>query len=417
MSGRKKSTNRSTCILYKGEFGGNRDFLLSPSGRVAFKKPQAPVMSKDPKPSGSDSSEILPKLSKTQQEATEHDFWDLDDDEIAPEPKVPTSKSNSLPAKKVSKSSINSKGPIERQIEIPLLTQPQDSPDGEEDTEASEKPVAKKKTGKKTLGKKIAAKKIAPKKEEKHELGDFEDLDDIPEIKDSDTPEPKELKTDLPRDESMLPEVEANGSEEKKEVPEQSDNTEEPEGEENGEPNSISISSFSKIEKISLLSLAAILLIAGILSIVHFTNRVPTRSIIAEEIDFPVEGKSVTINSARTHWREPVRGEDGDVVRRGTKLIPVLDVSLETKKSAAIRIFFRNNEGEVIGDGITRDVSGKTKISIPATAGFDDIGMHAAYRTGESPSWTVQVYEGPNANASREQFKKVMEMEISTDRR
>lgn len=138
---------------------------------------------------------------------------------------------------------------------------------------------------------------------------------------------------------------------------------------------------------------------------------------MAEEIDFPVAGNRLTITAAETYWREPKGGENADVVRRGTKLIPVLDISVEGKKSAAIRIFFRNDQGEVIGDSITRDISGKTTLSIPATAGFDDIGMHAAYRTSESPSWIVQVYESPNANASREQFKKVLETEISTDRR
>ena len=45
------------------------------------------------------------------------------------------------------------------------------------------------------------------------------------------------------------------------------------------------------------------------------------------------------------------------------------------------------------------------------------MGMHAAYRTGESEPWTVQVFEGPSRNADRKDFSKILETQISTDRR
>lgn len=377
-------------------------------------------MSKDPKPSGSEPSEIVPKLAKTQQEATEHDLWDLDEDNF--EPEAPDPAYSPLPSKKVSKSAIRSKKPVERQIEIPLLTEAQDSPNEDNETPAplEKKPIAKKKT----KSKKVAATKVAPKKEEKHDLGDINDLDDFEEIDDlkvadkdhetkkteANAPEPKpDITKDNPEPKEP---VKTDSSEEKKSLTKK----EQPaKGDEKPKP--FSFTSFSKVEKISLLALVVVLLIAGILSIVHFSNRVPTKSTITEEIDFPVVGSRVTITTAETYWREPKRGDNADVVRRGTKLIPVLKISLETKKSAAIRIFFRNDKGEVIGDAITRIVSGKKELNIPATAGFDDVGMHAAYRTGGSPPWFVQVYEGSNANASREQFKKVLDTEISTDRR
>ena len=147
----------------------------------------------------------------------------------------------------------------------------------------------------------------------------------------------------------------------------------------------------------------------------HFANGVPTRPVITEGLDLPTSGDLVTINSLSTYWREPVTtGEDSDVVRRGTKLIPVVNLGLEGKPSV-IRVFFRNENGIVIGDGITRSVNGPAEIKIAATAGFDDIGMHAAYRTGESPPWIVQVFEAKNPNAPREKFKLLLETEISTD--
>ena len=71
----------------------------------------------------------------------------------------------------------------------------------------------------------------------------------------------------------------------------------------------------------------------------------------------------------------------------------------------------------MIGDGISRDVSGKEELVIAATAGFNDLGMHAAYRTGEKDPWVVQVFEGPDSSADRKDFNKVMETRVSTDLR
>jgi len=175
--------------------------------------------------------------------------------------------------------------------------------------------------------------------------------------------------------------------------------------------------SLTKMERIAISALFAALILAATLAIIHFTNRVPTRSPISEETDFPVSGKLVEVKSAVTYWRKPITtGQNPDVVRRSTALIPVVKLTLQSKP-CAIRVFFRDEEGVVIGDGISRDVSGGQELVIPATAGFDDIGMHAAYRTGENDPWTVQIFEGPSLGADRKDFRKVVEIQISTDRR
>ncbi len=174
------------------------------------------------------------------------------------------------------------------------------------------------------------------------------------------------------------------------------------------------IGSLSKIEKIAISSLCAVLALGAILTLIHFSHRVPTRPLVTEEIDFPVSGKIVEITAASTYWRKPITtGDKADVVRRGTQLIPVLKLSLNSK-SGAIRVFFRNEDGLVVGDGITRSVKGSTEVTVPATAGFDDVGMHTAYRTGDGKRWNVQVFEAPSATSPREEFRKVLETEIST---
>ena len=59
----------------------------------------------------------------------------------------------------------------------------------------------------------------------------------------------------------------------------------------------------------------------------------------------------------------------------------------------------------------------RTPLQIAATAGFEDLGMHAAYRTGQSKPWTIEVLEAPSESAANAEFKKLFEINISTDRR
>ena len=175
-----------------------------------------------------------------------------------------------------------------------------------------------------------------------------------------------------------------------------------------------SIGSLSKIEKIAVFLLCSALLLGAALTLIHFSSRVPTRPLISKKVDFPVSGKIVRITAASTYWRKPITsGDNADVVRRDTQLIPVLKLSLGSK-TGAIRVFFRNEEGSVVGDVITRSVEGDSEITVVATAGFEDLGMHTAYRTGSGKRWHAQVFEAPSATASRDDFTMVLEMEIDT---
>ena len=170
---------------------------------------------------------------------------------------------------------------------------------------------------------------------------------------------------------------------------------------------------FTKIEKIAISALCAIGVVGAIFVLMHFSSTIPTRALIAEKIDFPVFGKIIKIIDANTYWREPLTTDgSGDVVSMESKLIPVLKLNLGSK-SGAIRVFFRNDEGFVVGDGITCTLKGEPELIITATAGFEDEGMHAAYRVGDGKDWIVQVFEGPSATAPVEKFHKVLEMEMS----
>jgi hypothetical protein len=173
--------------------------------------------------------------------------------------------------------------------------------------------------------------------------------------------------------------------------------------------------SLSRLEKISILAIAAILLISSVLSVLHFTKEIEIQPIGAHKLKFPIKGEIFTVSSIQTYWREPItQGENADIVRRGVRLVPVLNLQIEGS-TGAIRILFRDSQDTLVGDSVSRAISGKQTLNIAATDGFADIGMHAAYRTGENPSWIIHVLEGPSVDAPITQFKTLFESEISAD--
>lgn len=172
----------------------------------------------------------------------------------------------------------------------------------------------------------------------------------------------------------------------------------------------------SKLEKFGLLALLALLLIGGGLIFISVSNRLPTDSGLSKADDFPVKGQHTEILSAKTYWRAPINdGKNADTFRRGTQLLPVVELT-SRGNPAAIRLFFRNQDGVVMGDAVTRAILPGVPLEVVATAGFDDLGMHAAYRTGQSKPWTIEVREAPTLTAPNSEFKRLFDVAISTDR-
>ena len=170
----------------------------------------------------------------------------------------------------------------------------------------------------------------------------------------------------------------------------------------------------TKMEKLGIIALFAMLLAAGIVIYQFSVNRLPTESIKAKANDFPIKGSRVTVTSSESYWRVPiVDGPTPDVFRRGTVLLPVIEIAV-SGGSGAIRVVFRDENRKTMGDSITRTVQGSDVIKIVATAGFEDMGMYAAYRTGGNKPWTAEVLEGPSSDAPSAEFTKLFEMELSS---
>jgi len=172
----------------------------------------------------------------------------------------------------------------------------------------------------------------------------------------------------------------------------------------------------SSMERVGLCALVGLLLIGAIVLYFNAIHGLQSGSKRVVQNDFPIKGKQLAIGSAETYWRAPLTGDVQETVRRGTVLIPEIRLKPEGGP-AAIRVFFRNSDGDLVGDAVTRSVQTAAEIRVAATAGFEDIGMHAAYRTGQSKPWTVEVREAPSENSTVQEFQKLFEMDISTDRR
>ena len=184
-----------------------------------------------------------------------------------------------------------------------------------------------------------------------------------------------------------------------------------------GSANSVSLRPhlrLNKIERAGILALGILLLGLGLGAYVFTFNRLPQQSFYTDDVDFPVKGKLIVVKGAHSYWRAPVLdGPSPDVVRRGTVVIPVVELTTSSG-NGVIRAVFRDEVGNTIGDSISRDVKGEGVLKIVATAGFDNTGMHAAYRAGGGKPWTVEILESPASGSANTGFKKLFKMNLST---
>jgi hypothetical protein len=169
----------------------------------------------------------------------------------------------------------------------------------------------------------------------------------------------------------------------------------------------------SKLERIGLVGFLVLFAAAGFFYHAQSLNKLPEKKEALTPDDLPIKGKRITALEIKSYWREPITD---DRARRGTSLLPVVELKMEGGP-AAVRVLFRNSAKEYVGDAITRQVKGGTSLKIAATAGFEEIGMYASYRTGDTAPWLIEVLEGPAEGGSGSDFKKLFEIPVSTERR
>lgn len=167
----------------------------------------------------------------------------------------------------------------------------------------------------------------------------------------------------------------------------------------------------------------SLVLLGGIIYFITLIGSNINTSEPPEVVDFPVEGQNVVIGDIETFWRKP-RDEDQGV-RLEAKLIPCATIKLKSGSgSGALRFFFEDPDGNNIGDSVTLEFSngafsstGDAQAEIYCTGGMADEGEYAAYLTEELSFWHLIALEGPGPKASGSEFKQVLKMRISTNRR
>ena len=172
----------------------------------------------------------------------------------------------------------------------------------------------------------------------------------------------------------------------------------------------------SGFERIGLISLMVLLLGGSVWFLATTVFRLPKPAVRLQARDFPIQGEQFRVDSAQCYWRKPItEGEHADVCRRGTLLLPVIEMA-SSDGNSTVRVFFKDDEGNTVGDPIIRKVGNGTG-KIAGTAGIEDPGIFAAYRTGNHTRWTAVVFEIPSGDIAEGEGNKLFEMEIPAERR
>ena len=179
-------------------------------------------------------------------------------------------------------------------------------------------------------------------------------------------------------------------------------------------------SAYSPREKVWLGGLALAILLVAIFALTLFFGNITTSS--GEDVDFPVEGKHLTIRNIETYWRK-VDPESDSGVQLDTKFIPAAEITLDSSGSGFLRFLFENPQGDLIGDSVTLVIrsgnfeeNNQKTATINATGGFKDLGDYNEYLTEQVRFWKLVVLEG-GTDSEDQAFNSLLRMPISPKRR
>ena len=146
-------------------------------------------------------------------------------------------------------------------------------------------------------------------------------------------------------------------------------------------------SAYSPREKVWLGGLALAILLVAIFALTLFFGNITTSS--GEDVDFPVEGKHLTIRNIETYWRK-VDPESDSGVQLDTKFIPAAEITLDSSGSGFLRFLFENPQGDLIGDSVL--LSSKVEILRRTTRRLQPSMLPEASRTSVT---TMSILTGP----------------------
>lgn len=366
-------------------------------------------MSSEPTSSSGLPGRSRPALSELSRETTENDLWNLDDD-LTERPAPPV---NYPPQPRKGLEPIPVDETEEERLEVPLEAEPPRTR-GRTPSPAG------------LVHESISGRRIE-RLEVPDEIGDLEDAPEFVAEEEDDeedyraelrtVPEPEPEPEPLPVEEPRSSEPDLLVTETSEERARKTNQRRNPAEARRAADGLLSRPRLNRREILGLAAFAFALLLAAIWVLTRFFSAFEFKSEFVKGPDFPIKGEHVSLASADTNWREPVRsGEARDFARREVSLIPVLDLTLDPagSTSGTLLVIFRNSEGQPVGDSIRRsfangrfDAGGNATIAFPATDGFLTEGDFNAYRSGKGESWMAEVFEGPSIDAPADQFKSL----------
>ena len=116
----------------------------------------------------------------------------------------------------------------------------------------------------------------------------------------------------------------------------------------------------------------------------------------SSEIRYPIQGESITIDTASIIWREV---QERDVAEDGVVIIPEVTLKLNQQSSGSLIAFFRDVEGATVGDPFRIDLSpeelasNQTTLTLTNTVGYKKHSDFRGYLFSEPPYWELVLKE------------------------
>ncbi len=139
--------------------------------------------------------------------------------------------------------------------------------------------------------------------------------------------------------------------------------------------------------------------------------------------DLPVQAGGVEVTQLRDFWRIPrVTGENPDRPRLDMKIIPVVEITLgQVTEPAVLRFFFRDPDGELVGDPRALEVAngvftenGQATIQVSSTTGFTNPADYNRYVYEDLNFWSVEVMVGA-PGAPTENYELLLKHDLSSE--
>lgn len=126
----------------------------------------------------------------------------------------------------------------------------------------------------------------------------------------------------------------------------------------------------------------------------------------------PIKGEKVTIGNLEMDWKDEGSGSLAGGIKANT-LLPRLSLRFEAGSRGAVRIFFKNERDQLVGDTVDFELTGEAvERVVTCTGGLRSRLEYDALRARDLARWTIEIHEGPNPQAPLTEFNMLCRLAI-----